>query len=203
MKKIILIATSAFIAQTASAQLTIAPELGFQMSKVVVKPSESNDFKPSFRLGANFDMGLTDNIHLQFGAFYSGKGAKESANGATAKLGLNYLEVPVYVNYMTGKAGGNRFFAGVGPYFGYCLGGTLKVSGFDDAKLKVGSDAANDDIKPLDLGINLNAGYLLSNNIYVRAQYGMGLMNNVPGGNSDASRKNAGFAISFGYNFGL
>lgn len=203
MKKLITIFACGFLtSQVASAQLSVAPEVGFQMTKVNLKPSQSVDFKPNFRLGLNVSSAISNNLQVQFGAFYSGKGAKQTLLGTTVQMDLSYIEIPVYINYMTGEDGGNRFFVGAGPYLGYCIGGKWKAGG-TETKLEIGSDETKDDIKPLDLGININAGYLLSNNFYIRGQYGIGLANNIPGGDANNSQKNTGFAISLGYNFGL
>lgn len=217
MKKIVLLASVAFITQTASAQLSIAPEVGFQMTNVPTKidgDKATAKYKAGFRIGANLDLEILEHLHVQGGLFYSDKGGKSKnetlSSGATiieSTGTLNYLEIPFYINYMTGEAGDNRFFVGVGPYIGYCLGGKSKynnpLTGQDESvTLKVGTDKNNDNIKPIDFGININAGYLLSNNFYVRAQYGFGLTNIVPGGNKDNFEKNAGFAISVGYKFG-
>jgi hypothetical protein len=218
MKKLFLFASAAFITQTAFAQLSVAPELGFQMTNVPTKSDGEKvkaNLKAGFRIGANLDLTILEQLHLQGGIFYSDKGGKttnETLGSGTVVLEstatLNYLEIPFYLNYMTGEAGGNRFFIGAGPYIGYCLGGKTKyknpITGQDESvTLKVGTDKTNDNIKPLDMGININVGYMLSNNFYARAQYGIGLTNNMPSGNKDNSEKNAGFAISIGYNFGL
>lgn len=207
MKKMILLASVALIAQTASAQLSIAPEAGFQMTNANIKfggDKVDTKMKAGFRVGANLDMGLTENLHVQAGLFYSGMGTKKDAQlgGLVPEqtISYNYLQIPVYINYMTGKAGDNRFFAGVGPYLGYAIGGKAKM-GDNSEDIKIGTEKGEDDIKPMDFGVNVNIGYMLSMGLYARAHYSMGLSNNVPGGDSDFSGKNSGFGISLGYAF--
>jgi hypothetical protein len=209
MKKLILIASAALIAQTASAQLSIAPEVGFQMTNVRAKIGGTKvddiKMKAGFRAGANLDLGITEHLHLQAGVFYSAMGYKtdEMLGGIVPKStnSFNYLQVPVYINYMTGEDGGNRFFVGVGPYLGYAIGGNTKPDGGDKEDIEIGTDETKDDLKPMDFGVNINAGYMLSMGAYVRAHYSMGLSNNAPGGDSDNFLKNGGFGISLGYAF--
>jgi len=209
MKKLLLIAATAAVANAASAQISIAPEVGFQMTKVNGKTegkSDNSDLKAGFRAGVNADMGITNNIHISAGLFYSGMGGKEKSSveymGTTvsyeAKMNLDYLQLPIYLNYMTGEAGGNRFFAGIGPYLGYAMGGKIKVND-ESQKIEFGS-GDNAEMKRFDAGFNVNAGYMLSMGLYARAFYSMGLTNNYPKGNSDNSSKNMGFGLSIGYN---
>lgn len=200
MKKLFLLASAAIIAQTASAQFSIAPEAGLVMSGQSMKvlgEKVDTKMKIGFRVGGNVDYAISDAIHIQGGIFYAAKGSK--AKEGDGKVAVNYLEVPIYVNYMTGEAGGNRFFGGVGPYLGYAFGGKVTDATGEERDLEIGSDEGKSDIKALDLGLNVNIGYMLSNGLYVRANYGLGLTNLIPGGDGDNSVKNNGFAISFGY----
>jgi hypothetical protein len=211
MKKLLLIAATAVVAQTATAQISVAPEVGFQMTNVKEKTlgeKASNDMKAGLRAGINADFGITNNIHVSAGLFYSGMGTKATQSGEdmgikysyTATLSLDYVQVPVYINYMTGEAGSNRFFAGVGPYLGYALGGKIKVED-ESQKVEFGNETGK--MKRMDLGINVNAGYMLSMGIYARAFYSMGLVNYQGNGNSDNSLKNSSFGLTLGYNFSL
>lgn len=205
MKKIFLFAASALMIQSASAQLSIAPEVGFQMTNVKLKSMGTDvdtKLKPGFRAGVNLDLGITEHLHLQPGLFYSGNGAKQDLLGVKSTMSVNYLQIPVMLNYMTGEAGDNRFFVGIGPYLGYAFSGKWK-SGSTKIDLEIGSDEAKDDIKALDFGANVNVGYMLSNGFYARAFYSMGLSNIATGGDSDNSMKNSGFGIALGYNLPL
>lgn len=204
MKKILLLATAATISLNSNAQLSIAPELGFQMYKMNEKISGTKidfKFRPSFRIGVNATYAINNNISIDGALFYSVKGAKFDESGIKATTSLNYLEIPIFVNYHFGTSDNNHFFAGAGPYVGYCISGKTKQDGAGDNKLEIGSDKTKDDIKPMDFGLNANVGYQMSNGLYLRAFYSLGLANAMPGGDADNVIKNMGFGLSAGYRF--
>ena len=76
-----------------------------------------------FHVGAVVDLGF-DNWSLQPGLLYSTKGGTygSAADGGTAKLTLNYVEVPVNLLYNIPLVVGKVFIGG-GPYFGYGISG--------------------------------------------------------------------------------
>ncbi|MFA6152909.1 MAG: porin family protein [Chitinophagaceae bacterium] len=208
MKKILLLAATALIVERASAQLSIAPEIGVQMTNQAVNSdsSASGDMKTGFRAGVNLGLGLTKKINLHAGVFYSVKGSQEETFGIKAKSIFNYIEIPVYINYNVVSFGGNELFVGVGPYVAYCLNAKAKIKGsflgqsFDeDMELPVGNDETTDAVKPLDFGANANIGFVTKIGLYARAHYSLGLANIVTGGDSDNSIKNNGFGLSVGY----
>lgn len=208
MKKTLLIAAAALIAQTSFAQITIAPEVGFQMVNQNVNSDSltSGDLKASYRAGINLGIGLTKKLTLHVGGFYSAKGTQQDVFGIKAKTSYNYIEVPVYVNYSVVKFAGNELFVGAGPYLGYCIGAKAKIKGSifgqsidEEIDMPVGSDETTDAVKPLDFGVNANIGFITKMGIYARAHYGLGLANTLPGGDSDNSIKNTAFGLSVGY----
>lgn len=210
MKKALLILASAIIAQTSSAQISIAPEVGFQMvnQNVQSDSSLSGDSRASYRAGINLGIDLTKKLTLHVGGFYSAKGTQQDVFGVKAKLNYSYIEVPIYLNYSVVKFAGNELFVGAGPYLGYCIGAKGKINGTifgqkidEDLDLTVGSDEASDAIKPLDFGVNANIGFITKMGIYARAHYSLGLANTLPGGDSDNSIKNTAFGLSIGYQF--
>jgi hypothetical protein len=208
MKKTLLIAAAALIAQTSFAQISIAPEVGFQMvnQNVNSDSSTSGDFKASYRAGVNLGVDLSKKLTLHVGGFYSAKGTQQDVFGIKAKANYNYIEVPIYLNYSVVKFGGNELFVGAGPYLAYCIGAKAKIEGSifgqsidEEIDMPVGSDENTDAVKPLDLGVNANIGFITKMGIYARAHYSLGLANTVPGGDSDNSIKNTAFGLSVGY----
>lgn len=209
MKKFILMAATILTSQFASAQLSIAPEAGFQMSNLRTKSDSSISSpgtKAGFRAGINLGLGLTKKINLHVGAFYSQKGAQEDPLGVKIKENLSYIEIPVYVNYSVLKFAGNELFVGAGPYVSYCINARMKTSGSfwgmsldDNIELPIGNDENIDAVKPLDFGANANIGFVTKLGIYARVHYALGLSNTIPGGDSDNSIKNTSFGLSVGY----
>ncbi|MDI9320831.1 MAG: porin family protein [Phycisphaerales bacterium] len=201
MKKTLLLAAATFISLKSSAQLSISPELGFQMYKLNEKIAGTKidfKFKPGFKIGANATYAINDKLSIDGALFYSVKGAKFDESIAKATTNLNYLEIPFFVNYHFGAKDKNHFFVGAGPYLAYCLSGKTKQDS-ESTKLEIGSDAEKDDVKPMDFGLNANVGYEMSNGLYLRAFYSLGLANTTPGGDGDNATKNMGFGLSAGY----
>lgn len=209
MNRLLLIFVATVVVQSATAQVTIAPEAGFLLtdirSKIGGDRFKDFELKPGFRAGANLDMAIADHLHLHAGLFYSSAGAVVPDYGTTSEravLARDYLQLPVYLNYHSGAAGDNHFFAGAGPYLAYALGAYNKL-GDTKSKGSIGNTAGEDLLKPLDAGININAGYQLAMGLYFRAHYSLGLMNTYPGGSSNTFMKNSAFGISLGYAFQL
>ncbi len=180
---------------------------------------EGFKIKPSFsfHIGGFADYSLKESISLQAGLTLSGKGIKESWSNedaysgviydGTFKESLLYLEVPINIVYKWSK-----FQIGAGPYLGYALSGKWKESfisdddgdiesGSESGKVKFGGEYAY--TKRGDIGVNLLAGYRLTNNITLGAGYGMGLSNIHKNDDLENaqywSQKHRVFSISFIY----
>ena len=203
MKKLVLSLLSvAAIATTASAQLAIAPELGLNMSNMSLKAAGAtidSKMKAGLAVGAVVDFGLSDNLYIQPGLFYLMNGYKD--NTGDGVFSVNTIQIPINVQYKLGEEGGNRFFFGVGPYLAYNLGASYKVGGVSTT-IDIGTDKSKDGLKPMDFGLGLNLGYLLSNGFYARAHYQMGLSNLAVNGDSDNSMKTSAIGLTVGYYFG-
>ncbi|MBL7713710.1 MAG: PorT family protein [Chitinophagaceae bacterium] len=211
MKKYLLFASVLFLAEHSSAQkLSIAPELGVQMYKVSTGSADTlfagsdADYKMGYRAGVNVAVDLRK-FSIHAGAFYSAKGAKSDIYGLKATINTSHIDIPVYVNYTIINKKGNQLFAGVGPYFSYCMSGKAKVKGsvlgfnIDESNdLNIGSDAT-DQIKSMDFGGNANIGFISSLGLYARASYSMGFANISNSSTPDSELKTRGFALSVGY----
>jgi len=220
MKKIIITIAAVIAAQSMFAQISIAPEVGLNLSSLTIKDENGNSedlsSKAGLRAGAYVNIPIAKGFFVQPGILYSMKGAQESGSGSlmgitanyTAKMTLNYLEVPLNIGYEynLGKAGG--IFATAGPYLGYGLSGkskyTVKVTGLpvpdqsDESDINFGS--GDDEIKALDFGLNFGAGYKSPFGVYARVQYGLGL-SNLSNAGGETSLKNKGWGFSVGYAF--
>ena len=185
-------------------QVRLGPEAGigftnmaFQENGIKQKPSSLK----GLRAGFIADVKVNDIVSFQPGLLYAAKGYKTSKTA----IKTNNIEMPLNLQ---GKFlfGPGFFFVGGGPYLGYVLGGktTMGLDGETrDQKtaIKIGSTAA-DDLRPLDIGMNLNTGYLVKNGIFVRANAGFGLRNLQPEGNTGFSKRNASLSFTIGYLLG-
>lgn len=198
----------------------------FGFSSAYKRDAKDDGFKTrpliSFHVGGYADYALTDAISLQGGLTLSGKGGRETWSGeddfdgynyeGSFKESLLYLEIPVNAVYKKGK-----FFAGAGPYVGYALSGKWKETyeedygdgdtDYDEDSGKVVFSGDNAYRKWLDAGINLLAGYQITDKISVGANFGMGLINlskskHLSNEQRDYwSQKNRVFSVSVGYVF--
>jgi Outer membrane protein beta-barrel domain len=136
---------------------------------------------------------------------------------STENLSMGYLQLAPNFVYNF-EAGSGKVFVGAGPDIAFGMGGkdkstyatTSTVAGFPgtsgsaDVKVKFDGkkDATDNDVhfKGLDFGINVLAGYKLSNGAFISAGYTIGLSNISP--YDKTTYKNSGFNIKLGYMIG-
>ncbi len=206
MKKftITLVALSfAFSIQAQPARVGFAAGLNY--SSFATKGDLEGDFKPGLAAGL-----ITE---IEFGQFcvapalyYSQKGDmwKDSENGTKIKerLNLNYIELDLNFLYKA-KPGMNSWFIGAGPYIATAIESVYRVE--IDKKRESGSirfgTSEDDDLRGLDAGINLLAGYRWSNGLYISANYTRGLYNLQPVYDNGPKVFNQAFGLKLGYFF--
>lgn len=224
MKKIISALVASLILSQASAQhiqIKAGPEAGLNFSDTWLK-IDGNKYKssmaPGFKLGGVVDFGFSDLISFQPGIFFTQKGATTTlssydSSGAYIsvknKIRINYIEVPLNVLFNIGYSHEGHFMVGGGPYVSFAVGGKKKlkyaqpISGISQEtteSLSIGG-AATDDVKSMDWGFNFTGGYQWRAGVILRGQFGFGIPNILPGGNSDNHLRNWGFGVSAGYLF--
>jgi hypothetical protein len=138
-------------------------------------------------------------FQLRTGLRLHGRGDVQKAdNGDTYKTYIYYLALPVYLLYNHRATNGNdKFFAGLGPYYGYGLFGKFidKVNGeTTKEKIKFGKNESG--FKHGDLGLGFVAGYVYGK-ILFQLSYDLGLSN--IGFDKDAKAFNRAFGFSVGY----
>ena len=156
-----------------------------------------NKLKTGFNAGVNAEIPVGIDFYLQPGLLFSTKGAKANAGDATTNL--SYVELPVNFIYKP-ELGTGRMVLGFGPYVGYALSGKYK-NGAIESDIKFGDQL--DELKRLDAGANLLAGYEFNNKLSFQLNAGLGLLDihNKPVGDNKSSIKNTGFGLSLGYRF--
>jgi hypothetical protein len=202
MKNVIVTLLLAFISMTSMAQKArFGVKTGLNLSDVTTDDKAENKaigVRPAFHLGLVADLALNDNLSFQPQLLYSGRGAKEDHEDHKDLFKFNSLEIPLNLVYRTAGSSNGRFFLGGGPSIGYNLGG--KVVATDDPSentdFEFGSAAGQ--IRRMDIGLNLLAGYELKGGFFVSANYTRGLTNWL--NTSDKWRNNV-FALSVGYFF--
>lgn len=220
MKKVSCItAVLALVGSTAFGQIQFAPEIGGNMFKQTqkvenggVSSSINGKFLPGLRAGAVVDIPVAEHFSVRPGLFYNLNRTRRfevdiMGIEATVTQTTHNLELPVYFTFKaTGHETGG-FFAGIGPYLSYALGGSLNTEASigpisTETSMEFGNDADEDHMKPLDVGGSVMLGYELPIGLYFKGHYNLGLMNQQPGGNSDNTRKAMSFGLSVGYFMG-
>jgi hypothetical protein len=222
MKKVFLFTALAVTAVATQAQVKFGAHAGINAASQTNKfksgtqtITENSKSKIGFTLGAVAEISIADAIAFRPELNFTQKGGKlkETVSGVTEEntLTLNYLELPLNVVYKF-EAGGGNVFVGVGPSIGFGLSGKAKFkesgTGVPTTEGSVsvkfdGKDNATDGkahLKSLDFGANFLAGYQMSNNIFFKASYSLGLSNISP--EDGGTTKNKGFGFTIGYMFG-
>lgn len=214
MKKIMILAAGVMaFAFPATAQVSIAPEVGINLANMHRKWDDTTKFdngiKLGFRAGLNFNIPITpDRLVLQPGIFYSIQGFKSEENGFAQNVTLHYAQIPLNLIYMFNDPSEGRFFVGVGPYVGFAFSGKDKQHGGGRAdttmKLTFGS-GADQDLGRVDYGAQATVGYLLRSGIFFRGTYQHGIGDLVPSESplqTEAYYNNTNISISIGYQIG-
>jgi len=200
--------TLLFIASiTVAANAQVGLEMGLNMADLAIKSggtSVATGFKPGFGMGTAADIGIGDG-HLYFepGLFFEMNGCKLTA-GAGGNYSINTITIPVYLEYKSGEKCGKRFFFGAGPVIGNNMSGSYTINGSggvpdQSGSFTIGSNAG--DLKALDIGLGVNAGYQFRNGLYFRLHYQMGFANILGGGDGNNSIKSSAFGLTMGYIF--
>ena len=198
----ILLAAMAFMT-IASAQPELGLAGGATLSNYRItydSESESFDSKLGFTVGMVVNLPAGRNFAVQPCLYWTQKGMKEKQSdiGTTYKMSLinNYVEIPVNFLYTR-----NGFFGGAGPSIGFGIKGKWKYQ-LDDEKetesVNFGNDD-EDDMKGLDIGANILAGYKFPSGFLVMLNFNQGLSNLVPGETEGAKLKSHYFGIRIGY----
>ncbi len=199
MKKLVLIVVMVVIGASVSAQTKFGFKIGYNAANVSTNdPDISKDGKTlsGIGFGAFVDFSLSKNFSIQPQINYNRKGTAIAHAGHSDKVQFNVLDIPVNALYRTNSG----FFIGGGPNFGYNLSAKLKSEEDPSENFDFTFGKGVDDIKRLDLGLNLLTGYEFKNGLFVSANYLAGLTNlsNDP---NDKWRNNL-LNFSVGYSFG-
>jgi len=186
MKKVLtVIAVLALISTASFAQTKFGVKLGTNFANVKYDLDGGGSISPDSKVGfviggfANFSI-VEEKFAIQPELLFSGQGFKMDDD----KVSLNYLSVPVIAKYYFGG-----FNVQAGPQLGFLM------SAKDDG------DDIKDNMKGIDLGMNIGAGYDLEMGLGFDARYYMGMSNISDVDGDDGSLKNKGFQITVSYAF--
>lgn len=219
MKRLFLVAAALVFGGATFAQTTTAPSTsttrfglkgGVNLPKYKYVDDDANTSTESkstvnFNLTGYADIPVSSYFSVQPGISLQGKGAKVEYNNDN-KWEDNVLSIEVPVNLLANlPVGPGHIYLGGGPYAGFNIAGQRKttllgVSKEDDLKF---GKSDNDDLKALDFGFNVLAGYQLASGLNFGAGYGFGLTNLRPTSNSNTNGEvnNRLWSFTVGYAF--
>jgi hypothetical protein len=173
MKKSILFASLLVLAINLSAQTRVGFKTGLAVASISTNDADLKSEKamlPGFQVGVVVDQKISDQLSLQTQLLYLQKGTAIEHEGHKDKVRFGALDLPVQLLYHT-KSG---FFVGGGPNFGYNLS-AKSIHETETEDIPFGNDAG--EVKRVDLGLNLQAGYSLKNGLVVGVNVLRGLTN--------------------------
>ena len=181
MKKIILTAAAVFAFSFANAQdMKFGVKGGLNSS--TLSGADGAKSIIGVNLGGFVEFKVSDKFSVQPELLYSMQGAKFE----TGTLNMNYINIPVMAKY----AVADKFNLQAGPQIGF-----LMSAKYDSVDVK-------DQMKSLDFGVNLGAGYDFTENLGLDLRYNLGLaqtQKELMTGQTAA--KNAVIQLSVGYKF--
>ena len=217
MKKIFLMAAVAFCSIQSYAQISFGGQIGVnlgmgQNNVNAVTAAITNDPKVGFEIGAVADIHIFGKLDFRPELNFVQKGSKAGAYYAggsyyaySVKRTLNYFELPLNVVYkMSFNGSKNQLFFGAGPSFGVGLFGADKPANGSKVTIKFddnsNSNASDEHLKRLDIGVNILAGYQLDMGVFARVSYTHGLPDIDPENNK--TYRNRGVSLTIGYMLG-
>jgi len=177
------------ITATATAQhVNIGIKGGLNLYNIKNSNSSQYDSKAGFHLGLLGHIHLSKQLAFQPEILYSAEGAKYSVLNTKHILHLNYVNVPLLLQYMFD----NGFRLEAGPQFGFLAAAKDEANG-TKADLK-------NYYKKVDFAVGLGLGYVdPSSGLGIDARYNIGLGN--INENSSVKSMNRGFQLGLFYLF--
>jgi hypothetical protein len=157
---VIMITTTAGYTQTMDTHFGL--KAGFNISSLKVEGGNDYDAKVGFHVGGLAHIHISPHFAVQPELMYSGQGGDDNND---SKLNLNYLNLPVLMQFMTGTG----FRLQTGPQLGFLLSAKSKT-GHVEVDIK-------DNLNTIDLSWSFGAGYLSPSGLGVDVRYNLGLTN--------------------------
>lgn len=187
MKKILFIALLSTITYAVQAQLhaDFGIKGGLNIANLKIENSTSADPKSGVNLGALCHLHFATNWAVQPELVYSSQGAEQTISGVDYRIKLNYINVPVLIQYMTGSG----FRLQTGPQFGILAGAKTKVGDTE-------SDAGGT-FDTFDFSWAMGASYVTNSGFGIDARYNLGLANIIDDGGPSTKNRVLQFGLFY------
>lgn len=208
--------------------LRFAVKVGLNLSNATVNDATNTNSRVGYQVGGIFEYSLSEKFLIQSGLYFSTKGSEiyqlnkshyvPSPIDDTHTFSESYITLPIYGAYKVNISNDFKIILGVGPYFGYGIGGNTKQKlnsgswsdGATEVKWKTFGNGVYDEsrdwlrgttLKRLDIGMGANIDFEYSKFI-LGVGYEQGLRNSAVQENAPGlSYKNNTLRISTGYKF--
>lgn len=208
MKKLMILAMAALFTVSANAQVRRTTSTYRKAPSRVVQKRETTFLRPMVGINmanitnseADMKLGLNAGAEVMFeaapkfavsvGALYSMQGAKYSESGITAKLNLDYINIPVLANFYVAEG----FALKAGIQLGFKASAKEKYEGGGVSE----SEDLGSAVEGTTFAIPLGFSYDFSD-FFIDGRYNLGITNWAKGGDS----KHSVFSVTLGYKFPL
>lgn len=187
-------------AQRPAGSWNIQPKLGLNIATMT--NDDTAEIRPALTGGVEIEYFATSNIAFSLGALYSQQGCKSKSGGYKGTVKLDYINIPIMVNYYVVK--GLALKVGIQP--GFLINDKIEVNangisleiGVEESIKAAGYDAK---LKNVDFSIPIGISYEF-NNVQIDARYNLCMMKTLSAVGLEPS-KNSVFQFTIGYKFGL
>ncbi len=194
MKKILVFAVLASFSFFGNAQeesIRFGAKAGLNLANVK-GDNENTDMRTSFHVGALAEIPISEKFAFQPELLYSSQGNKVDESDFESTTKLDYLQVPLMGKFYVAEG----LSLQAGPQVGFLLAANSEG---EDNGVDFDEDV-KDQLKTIDFGLNLGAGYQLDMGVFFDARYNLGL-SNILDDSGDLSVQNSVFQFSVGYKF--
>ncbi len=200
MKKMFLIAAIAVLGMnSADAQVKFGVKAGPQLTNFVGDDSEDADMKVGFNVGGFANIRFSEQFAFQPELLFSLQGAKSEyeilGTNVEEKVNLSYINIPLMMKWYAYDGLNFEF----GPQVGFNVAAKYKAEAAGESE-----EGDIDDVSTVDFGVNIGAGYEMSNGLNFGLRYGRGLTSlfDVEDVNGDKYKiYNSVISLGVGYTF--
>jgi len=189
-------ATKQEASKNSDQNVRVGAKAGVNRSDIKGDDVDSFEGRTSVHFGAVVEIPVSDEFALQPELLYSAQGSEYSeGDGYDGSTKVDYLNVPLMAKYYVTEG----FSIEAGPQVGFLLSAKDEYDFDGDS----GEKDLKDDLKSIDLGLNIGLGYKLYNGLNFGARYNFGFIdaNDSEELDGGAEYKNSVIQISVGYFF--
>ncbi len=182
------------VVSTTLAQVALVPKAGVNLARIAFDQADNNNTQTRAVFVGGIGVLIGSPYHffsLQPELLFTQKGYQGSKD---SRLTVNYLEIPVMGRFSLGSSS-TRGYLGVGPSYGYALGGSSRGADGKESDLSFGDGKGQ--IKRSDWGVQFGLGLtqrLGFGSLQVEGRYGLGLSNISP---SESHNRVVSFTVGY------